>query len=132
MASAASPRMPKPRPKYLNLLQIRLPVPGVISIMHRVSGAVLFLVIPLILYVLQTSLESPNGFAAVAGLLATPLAKIVAIALLWGFFHHFCAGIRYLVLDLDIGTDLAPARASSWAVLAFSIALTLACGVLLW
>ena len=132
MASAASPRMPKPRPKYLNLLQIRLPVPGVISIMHRVSGAVLFLVIPLILYVLQTSLESPNGFAALAGLLATPLAKIVAIALLWGFFHHLCAGIRYLVLDLDIGTDLAPARASSWAVLAFSIALTLACGVLLW
>ena len=132
MASAASPRMPKPRPKYLNLLQIRLPVPGVISIMHRVSGAVLFLVIPLILYVLQTSLESPNGFAALAGLLATPLAKIVAIALLWGFFHHLCAGIRYLVLDLDIGTDLAPARASSWAVLAFSMALTLACGVLLW
>jgi succinate dehydrogenase / fumarate reductase, cytochrome b subunit len=118
MVSAASPRMPKPRPKYLNLLQIRLPVPGVISIMHRASGAVLFLVIPLILYVLGTSLESPNGFAAVAGLLATPLAKLVVIGLLWGFFHHFCAGIRYLALDLD--------------VLAVSIALTLACGVLLW
>ena len=132
MASAASPRMPKPRPKYLNLLQIRLPVPGVISIMHRVSGAVLFLVIPMILYVLGTSLESPNGYAAMASLLATPLAKLVAIGLLWGFFHHFCAGIRYLALDLDIGTDLAPARASSWAVLAVGIALTLACGVLLW
>ena len=132
MASAASPRMPKPRPKYLNLLQIRLPVPGVISIMHRVSGAVLFLVIPLLLYLMQTSLESPNGFAAVRSLFATPLAKLVLIGLVWGFLHHFCAGIRYLVLDLDVGTDLAPARASSWAVLAVSIVLTLVCGVLLW
>jgi len=124
--------MPKPRPKYLNLLQIRLPVPGVISIMHRVSGAVLFLVIPLLLYLMQTSLESPNGFAAVRSLFATPLAKLVLIGLVWGFLHHFCAGIRYLVLDLDVGTDLAPARASSWAVLAVSIVLTLVCGVLLW
>ena len=124
--------MPKPRPKYLNLLQIRLPVPGVISIMHRASGAVLFLVIPLLLYLMQTSLESPNGFAAIRSLFATPLAKLMLIALLWGFLHHFCAGIRYLVLDLDVGTDLAPARASSWAVLAVSIVLTLAVGILLW
>ena len=100
--------------------------------MHRVSGAVLFLAIPLILYVLQTSLESPNGFAAVRGALATPLAKLVMLALLWGFFHHFFAGLRYLALDLDVGGDLAPARATSWAVLGASIALTVICGVLLW
>jgi succinate dehydrogenase / fumarate reductase cytochrome b subunit len=124
--------MPKPRPKYLNLILIRLPLPGVVSIMHRMSGAVLFLVIPLLLYLLHTSLESANGFAAVRSLLATPLAKLVLIGLLWGFLHHFCAGIRYLVLDLDIGTDLAPARASSWAVLAVSITLTLVFAVLLW
>ena len=124
--------MQKPRPKYLNLLQIRLPVPGVVSIMHRVSGAVLFLAIPLLLWVLQKSLESPSGFSAVTGALATPLAKLVLIALLWGFFHHFCAGIRYLALDVDVGTDLKPARATSWLVLAFSIGLTLICGVLLW
>lgn len=132
MASAASPRMPKPRPKYLNLLQIRLPVPGVISIMHRVSGAALFLLIPLLLYLLQTSLESQHGFAAVRSLFATPLAKLVLIGLLWAFLHHFCAGIRYLALDLDIGTDLPAARASSWAVIVVSVALTLACGVLIW
>ena len=130
--SAASPKMPKPRPKYLNLLQIRLPLPAMISIMHRVSGVALFLVIPLLLYVLQMSLESPHGFAAVKSVLFTPLAKLVLLALLWGFLHHFCAGIRHLALDLDVGTDLGPARASSWAVLAFSIGLTLICGVLLW
>ena len=132
MASVASPRMPKPRPKYLNLLQIRLPLPGVVSIMHRASGAVLFLAIPLILYVLQLSLESANGFAAVRNALATPLAKLVLLGLLWGFLHHFFAGIRYLALDLDVGGDLPQARATSWAVLGASIGLTLACGVLLW
>ncbi len=124
--------MPKPRPKYLNLMQIRLPVPGVISIMHRVSGAALFLLIPLLLYLLQSSLESQQGFASLKSAFASPLAKLVLIGLLWAFLHHFCAGIRHLVLDLDIGTDLAPSRASSWAVIVVSAALTLACGVLLW
>jgi succinate dehydrogenase / fumarate reductase cytochrome b subunit len=124
--------MPKQRPKYLNLLQIRLPVPGVISIMHRVSGAALFLLIPLLLYLLQSSLESQQGYADIKSSLATPFAKLVVIGLLWAFLHHFCAGIRYLALDLDIGTELAAARASSWAVIAVSVALTLACGVLIW
>jgi succinate dehydrogenase / fumarate reductase cytochrome b subunit len=124
--------MAKPRPKYLNLVKIRLPVPGVISIMHRVSGAALFLLIPVLLYLLQMSLASERGFGALHSALTTPLAKLALIGLLWAFLHHFCAGIRYLVLDLDIGTDLPAARASSWAVLAVSIALTLALGVLLW
>jgi succinate dehydrogenase cytochrome b subunit len=124
--------MRKPRPKYLNLAKIRLPLPGIVSIMHRVSGAALFLLIPFLLYVLQMSLASERGFAAIRGVLTTPLAKLAAILVLWGFLHHFCAGIRYLVLDLDIGTDLPAARASSWAVLAVSIVLTLALGALLW
>jgi succinate dehydrogenase / fumarate reductase cytochrome b subunit len=124
--------MRKPRPKYLNLVKIRLPLPGIISIMHRVSGAALFLLIPFLLYVFQMSLESERGFAAIRGALTTPLAKVALILVLWGFLHHFCAGIRYLVLDLDIGTDLPAARASSAAVLAVSILLTLVCGVLLW
>lgn len=124
--------MPGPRPKYLNLFQIRLPLPGVVSILHRVSGALLFLLIPLLLYLLQLSLESPQGYAALAGFFAHPLAKLIVIGVLWAYFHHFCAGIRYLLLDLDIGTDLARARASSWAVFAASIGLTLVIGALLW
>jgi succinate dehydrogenase / fumarate reductase cytochrome b subunit len=124
--------MPKPRPKYLNLVQIRLPVPGVVSIMHRVSGAGLFLLIPVLLYVLHLSLASERDFAAIHSALTAPVSKIALILVLWAFLHHFCAGIRYLVLDLDVGTDLPAARASSWAVLAVSIALTLVIGALLW
>lgn len=100
--------------------------------MHRVSGAALFLLIPVLLCLLQSSLASERGFGAIRDTLATPLAKLALIGLLWAFLHHFCAGIRYLFLDLDIGTDLQAARASSWVVLAVSIALTLALGVLLW
>ena len=124
--------MPKPRPKYLNLLQIRLPVPGVISIMHRVSGAALFLLIPVLLCVLQTSLESQQGFADLKSAFANPLAKLVLIGVLWAFLHHFCAGIRYLLLDLLKGIELGAARRSSSVVLAVSLLLTLAIGAGLW
>lgn len=124
--------MANPRPKHLNLLQIRLPVPGVISIMHRVFGAALFLVLPLILYGMQVSLESPRAFEALSSVLAHPFWKLVALGLAWAYLHHFCAGIRYLALDLDYGTDLGPARASAWAVLAASVALTLLVGIWIW
>ena len=124
--------MPKPRPKYLNLFEIRLPVPGLVSIMHRVTGAALFLLIPLLLYLLQQSLASQQSFAEFKALLAQPLMKLVVIGLVWAYLHHFCAGVRHLALDLHIGTELSAARASSWAVLAVSIALTLAFGVLVW
>jgi len=124
--------MPKQRPKYLNLVKIRLPLPGVVSIMHRMSGAALFFLIPVVLYLLQTSLESQHAYAAIRSALTTPLAKVVLIGMLWGFLHHFCAGMRYLALDLDIGTDLPAARASSWIVIVVSVALTLVLGTLLW
>src|SRR5690349_24359826 len=110
--------MPKPRPKYLNLTKIRLPVPGVVSIMHRVSGALLFFLIPVLLYLLQMSLQTERGFGALPSVLATPLAKLALIGLLWAFLHHFCAGIPYLLLDPDVGTDLPAPRASSPSVLA--------------
>jgi len=105
---------------------------AIVSGMHRISGAVLFLFIPLLLWLLQQSLESPQTFAAYKSALAHPVMKLVLLGLLWGYLHHFCAGIRHLALDLDIGTDLRPARASSWAVLAVSIGFTLAAGVALW
>ena len=124
--------MAKPRPKYLNPLKIRLPVPGVISIMHRVFGAALFLALPLTLYAIQVSLESPRSFEALRSVLAHPFWKLVALGLVWAYLHHFCAGIRHLALDLDYGTDLGPACAGAWAVLAVSIALTLLIGAWIW
>ena len=124
--------MSKPRPKHLDLTKIRFPVMAIVSGMHRISGAVLFLFIPLLLWLWQESLASPQSFAAFTAVVAQPLMKIVLLGLLWGYLHHLCAGIRHLALDLDFGTELAAARASSKAVLAVSIGLTLAAAVALW
>jgi succinate dehydrogenase / fumarate reductase cytochrome b subunit len=120
------------RPKYLNLLQIRMPVPAVVSIMHRVSGAALFLVLPALLAWWQCSLASPDTFAASKGFAAMPLVKIGILLLVWGYLHHLCAGVRHLASDIDLGTELKSARLSSWLVLAVSIALTLLIAVRIW
>lgn len=124
--------MPKPRPKYLNLFQIRLPVPGLISIMHRVSGAALFLFIPLLLTLFELSLESAQTFARFKVVFSHWAIKLIVIGLVWAYLHHLCAGIRHLALDLHYGTELATARASSWAVLAIGIILTLVVGTMIW
>jgi succinate dehydrogenase / fumarate reductase cytochrome b subunit len=120
------------RPKYLNLAQIRLPLPGLVSILHRISGALLFIALPLLLCWWQRSLTSLETFTRLHEVLSYGIVKLVILALAWGYLHHLCAGLRYLALDLDIGVDLAPARASSKAVLAVSLALTALVGILLW
>lgn len=123
----------KPRPVYLDLAKIRLPVPGFVSILHRISGAVLFLFgIPLLLLAIERSLGTAEQFAGVKAVFANPLVKLVALGFVWAYLHHFCAGIRYLLIDVHIGDDLAPARRSSVIVLVVSIALTLVVGVRLW
>ena len=125
--------MLKQRPVYLDLVRIRLPLPGIVSILHRASGALLFLLgIPLLLGALAASLESPESYAELKATLAHPLAKLALIALVWAYIHHFFAGIRFLLLDTLTGIELAPARRSSVAVLAVSLALTLIVGARLW
>jgi succinate dehydrogenase / fumarate reductase, cytochrome b subunit len=131
--SVSDPPVVKRRPVYLNLVRIRLPLPGIVSILHRISGAALFLVaIPLVLFAMQTSVESAAGFASLQSMFANPLCKLVLVGLLWAYLHHFFAGIRFLLLDLHVGDDLAPARQSSVAVLGASLALTLIIAVRLW
>jgi succinate dehydrogenase / fumarate reductase cytochrome b subunit len=120
------------RPKYLNLLQIRLPLPAVVSIMHRASGAVLFFALPVLIGLWQCSLSSAEAFGALKAFAALPLVKLCIIALVWGYLHHFCAGIRHLLSDIDIGTELASARLASYLVLAVSIALTVLIGACIW
>lgn len=123
--------MVRPRPKYLNLIQIRLPLPALVSILHRVSGAVLFLLLPVLLALFEMSLESPQTFARFQLFFSHWAVKLILIGAVWAYLHHLCAGIRHLALDLDYGTELAAARASSWAVLAVSAVLTLAAGAML-
>lgn len=120
------------RPKHLNLFQIRLPLPGIISILHRVSGAGLFLMLPFLLYLLHQSLGTPDTFATAAAVVDHGFVKLILLGLLWAFLHHFCAGIRYLVLDMHVGTDLASARSTSMMVVGASLLLTIVFGVWLW
>ena len=124
--------MPVSRPKHLNLMQIRMPLPAFVSILHRVSGALLFLVLPLLLCLLSSSLESSQSFAVFKQWIANPCVKIVLLGVLWAYLHHFCAGIRHLALDLQIGLELETARATSYAVLGISLVLTVIIGVKLW
>ena len=123
----------KSRPKNLNLLTIRLPLPGIVSIFHRISGALLFLLgIPCLLAMLQGSLANAESFSHWGALLTAPLVKLVLFVLLWSFIHHFCAGIRFLLLDIHVGVKIDAARKSSLWVIVVSLFLTLVAGVMLW
>ncbi len=124
--------MEKIRPKHLDLFKIRLPLPGWVSILHRVSGLGLFLCLPLLLYLLDNSLHSRSSFARFQAIVGQPLMKLVLLGLVWAFLHHLCAGIRYIALDLHYGTELQAARTSSMAVLVISALLTVLVGVRLW
>ena len=121
------------RPKHLDLFKIRLPIPGIVSILHRISGAALFLfVIPLGLAALQGSLESADGFARWVGIFGNPLVKLILIGFAWAYLYHFCAGIRYLFLDVHKGVDLPTARLTSQIVIGTSLLLTLLVAIKLW
>jgi succinate dehydrogenase / fumarate reductase cytochrome b subunit len=135
MSSAAAK---KARPKYLGLsallFEIRLPLPGWISILHRISGLLLFFPLAAwLLYLLDASLVSQQGFDRVRGhYLQLPVVKLALVASIWAYCHHFCAGIRFLFLDLDKGTDLRTARLTSAIVLAASLLLTAFFAAKLW
>jgi len=125
--------MVKKRPKYLNLFEIKLPLPGWVSILHRISGAGLFLMLPALIWVFGLSLGSPEDVAAFKAITGHPLVKLILLGLLWAYLHHFCMGIRILLLDMHKGIEKAPARASAVAVLVVSLLLTIILGVkLLW
>jgi succinate dehydrogenase / fumarate reductase cytochrome b subunit len=116
----------KQRPKFLAIHEIRLPIAGFASILHRMSGAGLFLMLPLLVYVLQLSLDpSPDGVAAFKAVAGNPLVKLILFGLSWAFLHHFCMGIRILLIDVHVGVEKDAARKSATAVLAISLALTL-------
>ncbi|TMH57308.1 MAG: succinate dehydrogenase, cytochrome b556 subunit [Betaproteobacteria bacterium] len=122
----------KKRPLWYNLSPLNLPVPGLVSIFHRVSGVVLFLGLIAFLYLLDLSLASESGYAQAAGVLRAPIAKLLVIASIWALLHHMCAGIRHLFLDVDVGTSLHTARRSAFAVFIASLALTASIAVRIW
>lgn len=124
--------MNKQRPKHLALHLIKLPLPGFVSILHRASGLALFLALPLMLLMLQYSLRSIASYTELADILAQPWAKLLLLGLLWAFLLHFCAGLRYLAIDLHYVHSLKQARDSSKVVMLASLLLTIFIGVELW
>lgn len=121
------------RPKHLNLFKIKQPLPAVVSILHRISGALLFFPgIPLVLCGFQLLLQSPESFEILISYWQSPVIKGLLLLPLWFFMHHLCAGIRHVLLDLHIGVALSKARASSSLVLIAGLSLTVVVGVLIW
>lgn len=119
----------KQRPEFRNihvteLSNYRMPLASVVSILHRISGFLIFLALPLILYLFQMSLLSEDTFKYFAGIAAHPLVKLVILALCWAYFQHFCAGVRHLFMDLHLGLDKDSARTSAVTVLGVSLFLT--------
>ena len=106
----------KPAPKFLNLLLIKLPPGGIASIGHRISGVLMFLSIPLLAWLFGLSLENAQGFQQARQHLHSTPAMLLSVLLVWSFSHHLLAGIRHLLLDIDIGLEKTAARTSAWLV----------------
>lgn len=112
-------------PVFLNLAQIRFPIGAIASIAHRVAGVLLFIALPVVALLLDASLRTEAGFVAVRDLLSSPLWIATAAVLLWALVHHLLAGVRHLLMDVGVGSELVRARASARLVLVAAPALTL-------
>ena len=124
----------KERPEFRNihiseLANYRLPPSGWVSILHRVSGAGLFLMLPFLLYLFQQSVRSEMTFAYFKGVLENPLVKLVLLGLIWAYMQHFCAGVRHLFMDVHMGIEKDSSQNSALAVLAVSLFLTAIAGL---
>lgn len=134
--SETTARPARPRKEFRNitvpqiLFSYRLPLAGKLSILHRVSGALLFLALPIFLLpIFETSVASPESFEQFRSFAAHPFSKLVLLVLIWAYLHHFCAGIRYLALDLHKGIDKASSARSAAVVFIVSLALTAVFGL---
>ncbi|QBY53082.1 succinate dehydrogenase, cytochrome b556 subunit [Cupriavidus oxalaticus] len=122
------------RPEYRNIgisqiAKYRLPWAGKVSILHRVSGALMFLLLPFVLYLFEQSITSELSFAKFSALLSGGFVKLVVLALIWGYLHHFCAGIRFLLLDVHVGVSKPASAKAAISVLVVSLLLTLIFGL---
>jgi succinate dehydrogenase / fumarate reductase, cytochrome b subunit len=125
MAEAKAP----PRPQYRNIhvtqiMQYRLPLAGYVSILHRVSGALMFALLPFVLYLFDRSLTSEIAFGRFQALTSHWFVKLLILALAWAYLHHFCAGVRHLFMDKHMGLEKGQAKSSAMAVFAVSLPLT--------
>ena len=124
--------MNKQRPINIYLLSYKYPVTAIISIVHRFSGALVFLLIPFLLWLLSQSLSSPEQFIELQSALMGPITKFVLWITLSALLCHLVAGVRHLLMDLGWGETLPAAKKSSWAALIICAILILLTGIWLW
>lgn len=129
MTEAVREAPKKERPEFRNihitdLTNYRLPLAGIVSIAHRISGFAMFLLLPFVLYLLQESLRSEYTFAHFMVIASHPVAKLVMLVLCWGYTQHFCAGVRHLIMDTHVGLDKDSARKSAATVLVITAVVT--------
>jgi succinate dehydrogenase / fumarate reductase, cytochrome b subunit len=132
------PEITKQRPgtmRLMDAMKYRLPLAGVVSILHRVSGAMMFVLLPLLIWLFDTSVTSEASFevfksAFVSGIGFVPgfLLKVVALGLIWAFLHHFIAGVRHLWMDMTHSVTKQQGHSSAVVTLALSVMLTAALG----
>ena len=120
------------RPVNLDLRTIKLPITAYTSILHRVSGVILFLGIIVMLFALDKSLASEEGFAEVKACLASPLAKLIVWGLLSALLYHLVAGVRHLIMDMGVGESLEGGKLGSKIVIVISVVLIVLVGVWVW
>jgi succinate dehydrogenase / fumarate reductase cytochrome b subunit len=113
------------RPRFLDLTRIRLPLPGIVSILHRISGVLMILAIPVCIWLLELAVTDQAGFTQAAAVADSLLFKLAAAVILWSLCHHLIAGIRYLLLDIDVWIERKQARQSAVGVFIVSIVLTI-------
>jgi succinate dehydrogenase / fumarate reductase cytochrome b subunit len=116
--------MHEQRPFFLNLLAIRLPIGAVTSILHRISGALLALSVPFLLYGLMLSLRSAEDFQALAAWWKGGLGSLMLLVSVWALAHHFFAGVRHLGFDIGWGEDRATSRLTAWLSMGIAVAAT--------
>lgn len=120
------------RPKNLNLFTIHFPLPAIVSILHRISGVILFLFIPILLWGLNLSLASQQDFESLHQFLIHPIVKLIIGGGLAAFIVHFVAGIRHLLMDVHVGEGLKGGRLTSIITCVVSVLLILIMGIWLW
>lgn len=115
---------PRSRPVFLNLLLIHMPVTALVSIAHRLAGLLLALLIPVLLYLLQLSLQGPSGFEQAIEWLRNDWLRLLLIVPIWALLHHLLAGMRFLLIDMGVGIEQCAARASAKLVNIAALLLT--------
>jgi len=120
------------RPVFLDLWRMKFPPMAIVSIFHRISGVILFLGLPFVLYLLQQSLRSADTFDSVQKLLQTAGLKLATWVFLVALLYHVIAGIRHVVMDLGVGEHLPAGRHTAVFVLLLSLVLALFLGIWLW